>query len=161
VPRLKLQIAGSCGPADEPFLKALRQRLAAAGYVGEVAFLPNLTRAEKIDFLRGLSVFSVPARYSEAFGLYLIEAWAAGVPVVQPRHAAFPELVEATGGGLLCEPGDAKSLAERLEELLLDPDRARALGAAGQTAVQERFTVGTMAEASRRIFEIANPPPTA
>jgi hypothetical protein len=58
-----------------------------------VAFFPNLSRAEKIDFLQGLTVFSVPALYGEAFGLYLIEALAAGVPVVQPRHAAFPELV--------------------------------------------------------------------
>jgi len=157
VPRLKLQIGGSCGPGDEPFVQSLRKRLAAAGYIGEVAFLPNLARAEKIDFLQGLTVFSVPALYGEAFGLYLIEAWAAGVPVVQPWHAAFPELVAATGGGLISEP-DPKSLADKLEELLLHPEQARALGTAGATAVRTRFTTAAMAQETLRVFEIVNRP---
>ncbi len=152
VPRLKLQIAGSCGPGDEPFVKALRKRLAEAGYIGEVAFYPNLTRAEKIDFLQGLTVFSVPALYGEGFGLYLVEAWAAGVPVVQPRHAAFPELIEATGAGLICEP-DAKSLADKLEELLLHPEHAQSLGAAGAKAVRERFTVAAMTQETLRVLQ--------
>ncbi len=157
VPRLKLQIGGSCGPGDESFVKSLRKRLAEAGYIGEVAFFPNLSRAEKLDFLRGLTVFSVPALYGEAFGLYLIEAMAAGIPVVQPRHAAFPELIEATGGGVLCEPGDAKSLADKIEELLLNPTQAQALGAAGATAVRARFTTAAMAQEQLRVFEIVNP----
>jgi glycosyltransferase involved in cell wall biosynthesis len=156
VPRLKLQIAGSCGPGDEPFVKSLRKRLAEAGYVGEVAFLPNLTRAEKIDFLRGLNVFSVPALYGEAFGLYVIEAQAAGVPVVQPRHAAFPEIIEATGGGVLCEPGDTKSLADKIEELLLNPKQATTLGERGRGAVVKKFSVEAMAGATLRVFEIVN-----
>ncbi len=156
IPRLKLQIAGSCGPGDEPFVQSLRKRLAEAGYIGEVAFLPNLTRAEKIDFLRGLNVFSVPALYGEAFGLYVIEAQAAGVPVVQPRHAAFPEIIEATGGGILCEPGDAKSLADKIEELLLNPTQATALGERGRAAIIEKFSVEAMAGATLRVFEIVN-----
>jgi glycosyltransferase involved in cell wall biosynthesis len=155
VPRLKLQIGGSCGPGDEPFVKSLRKRLAEAGFIGEAAFFPNLTRAEKIDFLQGLTVFSVPARYGEAFGLYLIEALAAGVPVVQPRHAAFPELIAATGGGLVSEL-EAKSLADKIEELLLDPVRARSLGMAGAAAVRSKFTVAAMAQETLRIFEIVN-----
>jgi len=154
ISRLKLQIAGSYGPGDEPFVKALRKRLAEAGYIGEVAFLPNLTRAEKVDFLRGLTVFSVPALYGEAFGLYLIEAQAAGVPVVQPRHAAFPEIIEATGGGILCEPGDVNSLADVLEALLLNPDQAKALGERGRVSVQEKFSVRAMAARTLSVFEI-------
>jgi glycosyltransferase involved in cell wall biosynthesis len=71
-----------------------------------VAFLPNISREKKQEFLQSLSVFSVPARYGEAFGLYLLEAWATGLPVVQPRHAAFPELIEATLGGVVCTPED-------------------------------------------------------
>lgn len=156
IPRLKLQIGGSCGPGDELFVKSLRQRLAAAGYIGEVAFFPNLTRAEKVDFLRGLTVLSVPALYGEAFGLYVIEALAAGVPVVQPRHAAFSELIEATGGGVLCEPGDAKSLADKVEELLLNPGQAQALGAIGQKAVHDKFSVAAMTREMLRVFEIVN-----
>ena len=145
VPRLKLHIGGGCGPGDEPFVKSLRKRLAEAGFIGETMFAPNLGRAEKIAFLESLTVFSVPAGYGEAFGLYVIEAMAAGVPVVQPRAASFPEIVKATGGGVLCEPGDAKSLADAIEDLLLNPAKARALGDAGRQSVFERYTLTAMA----------------
>lgn len=155
VPRLKLHIGGGCGPGDEPFVKSLRVRLAQAGFIGEVSFSPNLSRAEKLAFLQSLSAFSVPATYGEAFGLYVIEALAAGVPVVQPRHGGFPEIIEATGGGLLCEPNDAKSLADALEQLLRDPDRARALGETGRKAVSEHFTAEAMARRTLAVFETA------
>jgi glycosyltransferase involved in cell wall biosynthesis len=149
---LKLRVGGSCGPSDEPFVKTLRQRLAAAGCIGETGFLPNLSRSEKLDFLRSLTVFSVPALYGEAFGLYVIEALAAGVPVVQPRTAAFPELIAVTGGGALCEPGDPQALADAIEQLLLNPKQARALGEAGRRAVFEKFSAEAMADEMVRAF---------
>lgn len=155
VPRLKLHIGGGCGPGDEPFVKGLRRRLAEAGYIGETVFAPNLNRAEKISFLGALTVFSVPALYGEAFGLYMIEALAAGVPVVQPRHGAFPEIIAATGGGVLCEPGDVSALANAIEDLLLNPARASGLGKAGQEAVAKRFTAEAMARETLRVFQKA------
>ena len=97
-------------------------------------------------FFEELTVFSTPALYGESFGLYVIEAMAAGVPVVQPRHAAFPEIIEATGGGVLCEPGDAKSLADAIEGLLRDPARRGELGRRGREAVAREFTIERMAE---------------
>jgi len=96
----------------------------------------------------------VPASYGEAFGLYVLEALAAGVPVVQPRSGAFPELIEATGGGVLCAPGDAGSLAEAIEGLLLDPQRARALAETGRQAVRERFSAEAMARNIIRVVEM-------
>ncbi len=147
VKNLKLRIGGGLGPADEATLvKPLRETLLARGVMGDVEFCPNLNRAAKLAFYRSLTVFSVPALYGEAFGLYVIEALAAGVPVVQPRHAAFPELIEATGGGLLCEPSDPAALASAIEELLLNPARACALGTAGRQAVLEQFSVEQMAQ---------------
>ena len=150
---LKLRVGGSCGPADTPFVNSLRERLQASGLLGDVEFHPNLDRAAKVEFLRSLSVFSVPAHYGEAFGLYVIEALAAGVPVVQPRVAAFPELIEATGGGVLCAPESPQALAEAIEALLLDPARARALGEAGRRAVFERFSAEAMARAVAQAYE--------
>jgi glycosyltransferase involved in cell wall biosynthesis len=146
VPRLKLHLGGGCGPGDEPFVKQLRQRLASAGFIGETMFAANLSRAEKIAFLESLTVFSVPAHYGEAFGLYVLEAMAAGVPVVQPETAAFPELIAATGGGRLCAANSPTALADALEALLLDPAGARAMGEAGRQAVRSRFTVEAMAD---------------
>jgi glycosyltransferase involved in cell wall biosynthesis len=157
---LKLRIGGSCGPADEPFVSSLRQRLSQEGLSEAVEFHPNLERLAKLAFLRGLSVFSVPARYSEAFGLYVIEAMAAGVPVVQPKTAAFPEIIEATGGGVLCSSDEPTALADAIEALLRDPERSRALGQAGARAVFERFSSRSMAQGCLRVFDDvrANPP---
>lgn len=144
VPNLKLKVGGGCGPGDEPFVAQLKKHLRRAGCLDDVEFHPNLTREQKVAFLRSLSVFSVPALYGEGFGLYLIEALAAGVPVVQPRHAAFPELVEATGGGVIAE-ANAAALATAIESLLLDPARLKALSEAGRSAVRGRFTIEQMA----------------
>jgi glycosyltransferase involved in cell wall biosynthesis len=74
------------------------------------------------------------------------------VPVVQPRTAAFPELIEATGGGVLCAPGDARALAEAVEDLLLDRARARALGEAGRQAVTKGFSAAAMAQATLQLY---------
>jgi glycosyltransferase involved in cell wall biosynthesis len=142
---LRLHVGGGCGPADEPFVRGLQRRLAEAGVAESVRFLPNVDRTGKFEFFRGLTVFSVPALYGEAFGLYLLEAWASGVPVVQPRHAAFPELIEATGGGLVCAPGDPVALADALERVIADPARARELGARGLAAVERDYSVEGMA----------------
>lgn len=144
-PPFKLRVGGSCGPSDELVVAELRARLERAGVVSDVEFCRNLSREEKIKFLKTLSVFSVPARYGEAFGLYLLEAWASGIPAVQPRAASFTELVEATGGGLLCAPEDPQALADGLQQLLFDPDRARTSGDAAREAVRKHFSAEAMA----------------
>jgi len=156
IPNLQLHIGGGCGPGDEPFVEEQKGRLDAAGVLADVKFFPNVSRAEKVSFLQSLDVFCTPAMYGEAFGLYVIEAMAAGVPVVQPRHAAFPEIVEATGGGLIAEP-TAAALASAIEGLLLNPDRARALGEAGRTAVLQRFHVQRMAEGVLNVYREVSP----
>ena len=152
VPGLRLKVGGSCGPADEPVVDAQRDKLRKAGLLEAAEFCPNLTRAQKIAFLNSLTVFSVPALYGEAFGLYVVEALAAGVPVVQPRTASFPELVQSTGGGLLCDPGSAEALAVRIEELLLDSELRFRLARAGQQAAWRDFSAQAMAERMEIVF---------
>lgn len=153
MPNVCLKLGGSMSPADEPFVKALRSDLRARGLDAYVSLQPNLTRSEKIAFLQSLSVLSVPATYGEAFGLYVLEALACGVPVVQPRHGAFPELLEKTGGGILCAPDDPAALSTELETLLRDPVRARGLGAEGRVRVREAFGVERMAREVLAVYE--------
>ncbi len=148
---LRLAVGGSLGPEDRPFVEGLEAKLRRNGLGDQARFAPNLSRVEKAEFLKGLSVFSVPSRYGESFGLYLVEALAAGVPVVAPRHAAFPEILEQTGGGVLCPPSGAEALADGIASLLGEPDRARSIGQRGREAVRERFSVEAMA---RRVLEI-------
>jgi glycosyltransferase involved in cell wall biosynthesis len=151
IANLKLRVGGGMGPTDKPLVDSLRQRFDKLGLGETVEFCPNLDRDAKQEFYRSLSVFCVPALYGEAFGLYIIEALAAGVPVVQPRHGAFPELIEATGGGVVCEP-NPEALASALERLLLDPIQSRALGEAGRSAVFQRFGIEHMAEAMATVY---------
>lgn len=152
IQNLKLHLGGGCGPGDEPFVEKLKERLQKRGWAQDVKWFPNLTREEKQEFMRTLTVFSVPAGYGEAFGLYLLEAWASGIPVVQPRVAAYTELVQRTGGGVLAEANDAASLASAIEELLVDPRRCRTLGEAGRQSVQEHYSIGRLAENMTRVF---------
>lgn len=142
---LRLRAAGVMLRGDEGFVASLRARLREARALDGVEFHPNVDRAAKIDLLRRLDVFSVPATYGESFGLFVLEALACGVPVVQPRHGAFPELLDAVGGGMLCEPDDPASLAEAIASLLRDRPRARALGEAGRERVLADFGVDRMA----------------
>jgi glycosyltransferase involved in cell wall biosynthesis len=151
IPRARLHLGGSCGPAEQPVIAEVRRKLEAAGLMEDAAFFPNLDRPGKIAFLKSLSVLSVPARYGEAFGLYVIEAMAAGVPVVQPRRGAFPEIVESTGGGMLYDPADASGLANTLESMLLDPGQARQMGQAGREAVFREHNAEAM---GRRMLEV-------
>jgi glycosyltransferase involved in cell wall biosynthesis len=150
---LKLRVAGGWTAADLPYIKQVRRRLQRLGLGGEAEFLPNLDRAGRQAFLRSLSLLSVPSRTGEAFGVYILEALASGVPVVQPAHGASVELVQATGGGVLVEPNDPQALAAAMEELLLDGDRLRALGRRGREAVQKGFTVLHMAGKVARVCE--------
>jgi len=150
-PTAKLRCAGSMTDGDARYVESLKARLAAAGYAEDVEWSPNVSREDKITFLRGLKVFSVPATYGEAFGMYVIEALAAGVPVVLPNHAAFPELVAATGGGRLfelgaTEPESAGRLAEALENLLAEPREVRALAENGHAAVRRDYSMTRLAE---------------
>jgi glycosyltransferase involved in cell wall biosynthesis len=151
IPGLRLRCAGSMTAGDARYVDTLRAKLADAGCAGDAEFLPNVSRAEKVRFLRSLDVFSVPAPTSEAFGLYAIEALAAGVPVVLPRAWAFPEIV-GDDCGVLFEPGKnaesaALALADALAETLRDPARLRALGIAARARAREKFSLRGMAAA--------------
>lgn len=153
LPGLRLRIAGAQTSGDERYVRTLAQKISAQGQTTSVDWLPNLDRAAKAEFLRSLTAFSVPATYGEAFGLYVLEAQAAGVPVVQSRHGAFPEVLALTGGGTLCAPDDPAALAAALRALLLEPAQARALGAAGRAAVQKNFTIEVMAQKTEELLQ--------
>ena len=147
VPPARLHVAGSQPPGNLPFVRALQAKLDRAGLAKDYRFEVDLTREQKLRFLSELSVLSVPATYGEAFGLYILEALAAGVPVVQPESGAYPELLALTQGGVLCRPHDPDALASGLEALLADPETADLMAERGRAAVFARFSARHMATA--------------
>ncbi len=149
----RLVIAGFVGQSDRRYLDEVCERLRRAGLEPHVDLLGEVDRNAKFEALRRMDVLSVPTVYREAKGLYVLEALSQGVPVVQPAHGSFPELIEATGGGLLVEPNNAAALADALARLMEDAGLRRQLGEAGRHAVIERFTDETMADAAWAVFE--------
>lgn len=151
--RLKLRIAGYLGEKDRAFYERQKGRIDASPMAAQVDLVGEVDRQGKIDFLRSLDLFTMPTIYREPKGLPVLEALASGVPVVQPRHGSFPEMVEDTGGGLLVEPCSPQALADGLRQLIDDPERRRALGKAGRQAVLERYDEGTMAEETLGLYQ--------
>ncbi len=149
----RLRIAGGKSAADESFLNDIRQKLSSYGLSDDVEFLPSFERATKFEFMRSLSVLSIPEKKPVAYGLYVLEALALGVPVVEPAIGVFPELLEMTGGGVLYQDNTAAGLAAAMEPLLLDPDYAHKLGKQGRDAILEKFGVEQTAKEMVKIFE--------
>lgn len=151
---LRLRAMGGKTGQDERFIAGEKRRLKQLGLEGDVDFLDGFSRVERASFMHTISLLSVPVPAGEAFGMYLLEAMASGVPVVQPRAGAFGEIVEATGGGIVYEPNDADALADALAAMLSDPGRIVELGRAGRQAVEEKFSLAASAERTRDIYEM-------
>ena len=149
----RLDIAGWLGAGDRRFAEAQWNKLRAAGLGDDFHYAGSVDRQAKLNFLRRLDVFSVPTRYQEPKGIYALEAMASGVPVAQPDHGAFPEMLARAPGGVLFRAADASHLAERWAELLTHRDEARRLGRAGREAVLREFRAETMARETLAIYE--------
>jgi glycosyltransferase involved in cell wall biosynthesis len=137
------------------YLEKAREIVERAGFGAEFSYHGELDRGGKLTFLRGLDVLSVPATYDEPKGVFLLEAMASGVPVVQPRRGAFTEVVEKTGGGILVAPDDADALAEGLYQLWSDRALAARLANQGFEGVRAHYTVAASAGRLLDVYEAA------
>ncbi len=149
LPPSRLVAAGYLPPAHRPYLEGIGARLSAAGLGDEFVYRGTLDRAKKVEFFHDIDVFSVPTDYHEPKGLFLLEAMACGVPVVQPNHGAFPEMINRTGGGVLAASESGADIADALDGLWRDPARASELGRNGAAGVRASYTSDHMA---REVF---------
>jgi len=148
----RLVAAGYLAPEHRGYLDGITRDLTTWGLGDQFEYRGEVDRHQKIDFLRSLDVLSVPAPYEEPKGIFLFEAMACGVPVVQPRRGAFPEVIETTGGGLIVEADNPEALADGFQALWQDPSRAAALGAAGAEGVRQHYGVDRMAESAEGVY---------
>jgi len=151
---LRLRVGGWLGPDHRDYWGGLLSRVEAAGLGDRLEFLGTVDRAQKLAMLESLDVLSVPTTYREPKGLYVLEALAAGVPVVVPRHGAFPEILADVGGGELVAPDRVDDLTRVLAELLCDPQRRRQLAATGRAAVLERRSAAAMAQTTGAVLQL-------
>jgi glycosyltransferase involved in cell wall biosynthesis len=146
VPDPILCIVGACTKADEPFVETMKKRIHDAGFSVDVQWHPNVVHEEKQRLLKELDVFCVPGPSDESFGLYVLEAMASGVPLLAPEHAAFPEIIGETGGGVLYDPESPEGLTSALEEILSTPEGAQDMGVKGRASVQQVFSSSEMSQ---------------
>jgi glycosyltransferase involved in cell wall biosynthesis len=150
---VRLEVAGYLSRAHAPYLEEVRRSLVRAGLADDFTYRGAVDRTGKLAFLRSLDVFSVPATYDEPKGLFLLEAMASGVPVVQPRRGAFTEIVEKTGGGVLVAPGDAAALADGLFMLWRDRQLGERLGQRGFDGVRAHYSIARSADRLLEVYQ--------
>ena len=151
-PPCRLRVSGWLGSNHRPYFDDIDRRLQQEGLADDFDHVESPDHASKVRFFQSIDVLSVPTTYQEPKGLYVLEALANGVPVVQPRHGSFPELLEATGGGLLVNPDDPADLARGLRDLLDNPAHREELGRKGKEAVQQRFHADRMARETVAVY---------
>jgi glycosyltransferase involved in cell wall biosynthesis len=138
----RLHVAGRV--LDKTFWKSVARKLSAQGLESRAVFDGELELEGKVEFLHGVSAFCVPSRIEESRGMVVMEAMAAGLPVVAPESGIFPELIGSKEHGLMFEPGCAESVAEQLAYLMDNPDEADAIGAAAARRIAERNSLEEM-----------------
>lgn len=147
-----LHAAGWLGDANNEYFETQMSLLEEAGLFDRFTYHGSPDLPQKVEFLKTLDLLSVPTEYEEPKGLFVLEALASGVPVVQPDHGAFGELIESTGGGILVKPNDVASLAEGIQTLKDDITRRRGLGQAGRDHVLARHSIEAAAERMRQVM---------
>lgn len=151
-PAAKLEAAGYLAPEHKPYLQEVENKMREAGLAHEFHYHGAVEREAKLNFFRNVDVLSVPTTFAEAKGLSVIEAMASGVPVVQPRRGSFPEIIERTAGGLLCEHNDPASLADKIYTLWKNPELAADLARQGAAGVRRHYSVQQMAERAIDVY---------
>lgn len=148
-----LKVSGGKTGDDEKFLKKQLRKLKKNGIENDIEFIEDFSTEKLSDFLSKLSVLSVPVLKGEAFGMYLLESLAGGVPVVQPALAAFPEIVKETKGGSIYEPNTPSALADKLAEVLSDKQQLIEYSKNGRNSVEHKYSTEKVAQSILKIYQ--------
>ncbi|TVR69382.1 MAG: glycosyltransferase [Marinilabiliales bacterium] len=142
---VRLYVSGGHTGDDHQYIKKQKKKIIEAGVGNDVIFLENFENEHRHIFFERVSVLSVPVRNGEAFGIYLTEAMASGIPVVQPHLGAFPEIIESSGGGLICGENTPQKLAAALEKVLGDKKLLEEMSLKARNGVEEKFNINIQA----------------
>jgi glycosyltransferase involved in cell wall biosynthesis len=150
-----LVLTGGSTGDDRKYLSDIRGKLKEHGLQEQVEFHEEFEEEGLREYFEKVSMVSVPVRNGEAFGIYLLECMASGVPVVQPALGAFPEIVNLTEGGVIYEPNSPEVLADSLEKLLNNPAELDRLSKAGREGVDKHFHIDIQARNMVTAYEDA------
>jgi glycosyltransferase involved in cell wall biosynthesis len=126
------------GPDVENRLEGFRQSLATETNNDRVHFLGTLESAQVTAELADADVFVLPS-YAEGLPMAMLEAMAAGLPIIVTDVGAIPEVITDGQNGFIVDPGDVESLRDKLETLIVDQDLRLEIGGRGRETVRNRF----------------------
>jgi glycosyltransferase involved in cell wall biosynthesis len=149
----RLWAAGYHPPEHKSYFEDIQRKLSDWGHLDHFRYHGELNRQEKLRYLSRLSVFSVPTSFDDPKGLFLLEAMAAGIPVVQPRRGAFTEVIEKTKGGILVEPDNPDALAQGLLDMMQNPEKRKKLSEKAFHGVRTHYSLSRMTEKSVEVFQ--------
>lgn len=138
---------------DNDFIKEQKHKIKQNGLTPYFQILPDFEGDARHDFFKQVSLLSVPVKIGEAFGMYLLESMASGVPVVQPALGAFPEIIHKAGGGIIYEPNSPEKLADAWSDLLQDPAKLNQLAFIGFDGVKKYFNIHSHAVEMINLFD--------
>jgi glycosyltransferase involved in cell wall biosynthesis len=145
LPGLTLHVSGGYTAVDKPFIREQIKKIKASGFKGSVRIYPEFQGDSKEEFFSNIDIMSVPVRKHDGYGLYILEANLAGIPVVQPATGAFPEIIKRTQGGVTYFPDTVEELTESLYKLFIDKELTSMLGNAGKENVLNELSLEKMA----------------
>ena len=146
LPGLTLHVSGGFTGSDKDFIAKQIRKIKYHGLKSFIRIYPEFQGNSKEEFFSSIDIMSVPVRKHDGYGLYILEANAAGVPVVQPESGAFPEIISKTKGGITYSPDTVQELAATLVRLLEDNSLRASLGKAGRENVLKELSLSRMSE---------------
>jgi glycosyltransferase involved in cell wall biosynthesis len=152
LPELTLHVSGGYTGDDKPFIAEQIRKIKANGLKKYVRIYPEFQGKSKLEFFSNIDVMSVPVRKYDGYGLYILEANSAGVPVVQPATGAFPEIVGRTMGGITYSPDNVSELSASLLKLLEDNNLRTTLGIQGKEKVLTELSLQKMSEGLSEVY---------
>ncbi len=150
---IKLLITGGKTADDNSFLREQQRKIDAAGLNTSVEWIKDFDPEKRNHYFSRIRTLSVPVRNGEAFGIYLAEALAAGIPVVQPALGAFPEIIEQSGGGIVYPVNEPEQLAKALIKLLSDEDLSSSLSNNARKSANQLFNIHEQAKKMIALYE--------
>jgi glycosyltransferase involved in cell wall biosynthesis len=155
IPGLTLNVCGGFTGVDRQFLSQQIRKIREEKLEKSVKIYPEFQGDKKAEFFSDVDVISVPVRKYDGYGLYILEANGAGIPVVQPATGAFPEIIERTGGGIVYTPDTVSELALGLYNLLKDKELLTELGDKGMKMVKQEFSLSKMSAGLSEVYNKA------
>lgn len=156
IPDLTLHVCGGFTGDDKPFIGEQIKKIREHGFQGSVRIYPEFMGDKKTEFFNNVDVISIPVRKYDGYGLYILEANGAGIPVVQPATGSFPEIIEMTGGGIIYSPDNKEELVRALHKMFEDANMRASFGDSGRKGVRANLSLERMSVGLSEIYSKLN-----